>query len=124
MEAFRIKIKGIVQGVGFRPFVFNLARRCGLEGWVRNTSSGLEIEVQGGQGPITSFLNTLKSTPPPLAKIKDLQIEKVAPSAQEGFVIRKSLPQIDAFQPLSPDISTCQECLSELFDPQANFQAS
>jgi len=116
VQAFHIEIIGIVQGVGFRPRVYNLAREFALQGWVRNTSHGLEIEVQGSRQALESFVSGLKSNPPSQASIQDIRINKITPIPAKGFLIRESHSLENTFQPLSPDIATCRECLSELND--------
>ena len=75
----KIFVKGIVQGVGFRPFVYTLATQLGLFGWVRNTSSGVEIELNGEEQLISQFLERLSSNPPPLARIDLIENQVVAP---------------------------------------------
>ncbi len=125
--ARRIRVTGIVQGVGFRPFVYGLAQRCGLSGWVLNDTSGVEIEVFGLELSIEAFLAGLKAETPPLAVIDSIQVEAVPwPAARDtgsdqdasGFVIRASLARPQAFVPVSPDIGICNDCLHELFDAQ------
>lgn len=113
-----IHISGIVQGVGFRPFVFNLALRMGLAGWVRNTSAGVDVEVDGLQEELESFVRALREEAPPLAKIDELTASYGPSNGFESFEIRESAALPDAFQPISPDIAICEDCLHELFDPQ------
>lgn len=117
-NAKRIEITGVVQGVGFRPFVYNLAIGHGLRGWVRNTSAGVEIEVEGSGHALDAFVHALTSQAPPRAHIETISITEVSPNGHESFVILPSLPQADAYQLVSPDIATCTDCLRELFDPQ------
>jgi hydrogenase maturation protein HypF len=112
-----IKITGIVQGVGFRPFVHNLAQTLNLQGWVRNTSSGVFIEVDGDATNLELFINTLKESPPPLARIDTIHAGNRDPNGFSSFEIQHSEEQAGAFQPISPDISICNDCLKELFDP-------
>ncbi len=114
----RIHITGIVQGVGFRPFVYNLAENLGLKGWVKNTSAGVVIEIEGESKLINSFLVSLKNDIPVLARIDTL---KTQPKPLEGFTsfqIIASETITSAFQPISPDISICSDCLEELLDPK------
>ncbi len=117
MIGTRIHITGIVQGVGFRPFVFNLAVQKGLTGWVCNTSAGVDIEVSGEPGNIDLFVTSLKSEAPPLSRIDSLDVHQVPYQAYDSFEIIKSKAVVDAFQPISPDIGICPDCLRELFDP-------
>jgi hydrogenase maturation protein HypF len=117
VPATAIHITGVVQGVGFRPFVYRLAREHGLAGWVRNTSSGVDIEAEGPAEALASFLEALRAEAPPLAHIDRLLASDIPPSGHEGFAILHSQPQAGAFQPISPDIALCADCRRELFDP-------
>ncbi|RJQ55588.1 MAG: carbamoyltransferase HypF [Actinobacteria bacterium] len=112
-----ILVKGIVQGVGFRPFIYNLARSAGLAGWVLNSSEGVHIEVQGPRGAIEQFTRDIREKAPAMARIESLQTEELSSEAIDGFVIRRSEEQEGAYQLVSPDISICEDCLGELFDP-------
>ncbi len=114
----RLTVTGIVQGVGFRPFVYGLATRLGLGGWVRNTSSGVTIEVEGAPEQVNEFQVALRRDAPPLALIERVAADRLPPDGSTGFDIRESQPEPGAFQPISPDISICPDCLRELFDPQ------
>ncbi len=116
--AKHIEITGIVQGVGFRPFVYNLAVMHGLCGWVRNTSAGVEIEVEGAAETVAVFVNQLTAQAPPLARIESISITDIPPNDYSEFVILESQPLPGAYQLVSPDIATCTDCLRELFDPQ------
>ncbi len=118
LRGARIHITGIVQGVGFRPFVYALARRHALMGWVRNTSAGVEIEVDGTPQAIEAFVLALREQAPPLAQIDDLRVEQGAPNGFTDFEIVASQALAQAFQPVSPDVSLCEDCLRELLDPQ------
>lgn len=113
----RIHITGIVQGVGFRPFVYALAKRLALTGWVRNTSAGVDIEVDGTPQALEEFTRALKVEAPPLARIDEFNVDYQAPNGFSTFQIGHSQPIPDAFQPISPDVSICQDCLNELYDP-------
>jgi hydrogenase maturation protein HypF len=113
----RIHIDGIVQGVGFRPFVYGLATRLGLNGWVRNTSAGVDIAVDGPQQILETFARLLQEEAPPLARIDALQVTWQPPDGFAGFEIVHSQVVEAAFQPVSPDVSICADCLHELFDP-------
>jgi hydrogenase maturation protein HypF len=112
-----IHITGIVQGVGFRPFVFNLARKHNLQGYVLNNSSGVFIEVEGHPESIHAFVDTVEHNPPPLAVIFEMNCRAAAPAGYTDFEIRKSASEADRFVPISPEIATCGECLAEIFDP-------
>jgi len=114
-----IKVKGIVQGVGFRPFVYNLAQRYELKGWVLNSSEGVTIEVEGEEASLRKFIIDIKASPPPLAAVEQIEVQdNLAPKGHTNFEIRESLDQPGKFVPVSPDISICEDCLHELFDPR------
>jgi len=110
-----IHVSGIVQGVGFRPFIYNLAHRLQLTGWVRNTSGGVEIEIDGQPESLAAFFDALKNEQPPLAHIDDIQISDRQPNGFSSFEIIPSEPISGAFQPISPDVSICPDCSHELF---------
>lgn len=118
LEGARIHITGIVQGVGFRPFVYGLAGRFGLKGWVQNTSAGVDIEIDGSPDTIQSFTLALTEQAPSLAQIDSLDVQIQSPQGFSDFEIVHSQPIPNAFQPISPDVSICPDCLRELFDPQ------
>ena len=113
----RIRVRGIVQGVGFRPFVYALAVNHHLNGWVRNTSSGVEIEISGAPANLQAFCHKLQNNPPPLARIDEILTESMPPNREIGFTILDSQPQPGEFIPISPDMATCADCRRELFDP-------
>jgi hydrogenase maturation protein HypF len=115
--ALRIIIKGIVQGVGFRPFIYNLAQKYHLNGWVRNTSSGVEIEISGSKTHIELFLTEVNQDSPPLSRIDSVDIKDIGIIDSLDFKILTSQPNPDEFMPISPDTSICQDCYKELFDP-------
>ena len=114
----RISVRGVVQGVGFRPFIYTLANRHGLTGWVRNTSSGVEIEVNGPQNELEGFVQTIQDNPPPLARIDQLETVSTKPNHYPAFEILISQADPSQFIPISPDISTCADCLNEFMNPQ------
>ena len=111
----RIKIKGIVQGVGFRPFVYRLANDLDLKGFVRNTTDGIDIEVEGVTNNITQFIKRLKEEKPKAARIDDLLTEDLVLNAFKKFVIKESKIS-KGFTQISPDIATCEDCLIELYN--------
>ena len=113
-----IHITGIVQGVGFRPFVYSLAKRFALTGWVRNTSAGVDIEVDGTKSALDDLLQALKNELPPLARMDELQVTWRDTNGFTTFEIVHSEAVAGAFQPISPDVSLCPDCLRELFDPK------
>ncbi|MBF8256074.1 MAG: hypF [Anaerolineales bacterium] len=113
----RLRVRGLVQGVGFRPFIYNLALRLELDGWVRNTSSGVEIEVSGPASALEDFRDRLGRETPPLARIDQIEVEPCHVAEAEGFRILPSLADADGFQLVPADVATCPACLSEIFDP-------
>jgi hydrogenase maturation protein HypF len=117
LRGANIHVTGIVQGVGFRPFVYGLAVHMGLSGWVRNTSGGVNIQLDGTSDALDAFVNSLKSELPPLARIDTLDVSFDAPHGFVGFEIVHSEAVAGAFQPISPDMSICPDCLQELLDP-------
>jgi hydrogenase maturation protein HypF len=117
LSGAHIHISGIVQGVGFRPFVYALALRMGLNGWVRNTSAGVEIEVDGSQQQLDAFIAALRAEAPPLSHIDSLEAQFSPPNGFTAFEIVHSRAVEAAFQPISPDVCICPDCLRELFDP-------
>jgi hydrogenase maturation protein HypF len=117
MERIRVHITGVVQGVGFRPFVFGLADRQGLTGWVRNTSAGVDIEADGEREKLEAFARALRDEAPPLARIDSLDAAFLPPAGFRQFEIVHSEAVDGAFQPISPDVAICADCLRELFDP-------
>jgi hydrogenase maturation protein HypF len=117
LQAGRIHITGIVQGVGFRPFVYSLAVRLGLNGWVRNTSAGVDIEVEGEQAVLENFVDALRAEAPPLSVIEELTFEPLPVNGFTSFEIVHSQPVEGAFQPISPDICICTDCLREMRTP-------
>jgi hydrogenase maturation protein HypF len=117
LSGMRIHITGIVQGVGFRPFVYGLATRLGLAGWVRNTSAGVDIEVDGTQASLSDFISALKLEAPPLSRIDSLEAASIPANGYKTFDIAQSELIDGAFQPISPDVCTCDDCLHEMLDP-------
>jgi hydrogenase maturation protein HypF len=117
MHGAAIHISGIVQGVGFRPFVYNLASRYQLAGWVRNTSAGVDIAVDGAQDALEAFVRELRDEAPPLARIDDFSAFYGPANGFSTFEILHSEAIPEAFQPISPDVAICDDCLRELFDP-------
>jgi hydrogenase maturation protein HypF len=115
--AKRLKVNGIVQGVGFRPFVFQLAEKYGLKGEVANTSSGVSIHVEGLAAHVGSFEADLATKAPPLAYIVDIASQPATVNQHPGFAIVKSQGQSERSTLISPDVSVCDDCLAELLDP-------
>ena len=115
--ALRVSVRGVVQGVGFRPFVHRLAQRLGLWGWVRNASGDVQIHIEGAQDQVEEFVHALRSEAPPLARIDDLFSEPCAPADVHTFTILESTAHAAQRQPVSPDVALCAACEAELFDP-------
>ncbi len=118
LSAWRIEIRGVVQGVGFRPFVYRLAHEHGILGWVCNTTWGVEMEVEGDPASLERFVADLEAEAPPISRIESLSVQEIPRHGFEDFRIRGSEAQRGAYQLISPDIATCDDCLEELFDPQ------
>ncbi len=116
-QGIHIHITGIVQGVGFRPFVYGLAKNLDLMGWVRNTSAGVDIEVEGKLDVLNEFLRALKEDCPPLARIDSIETVSCPPNGFSAFEIVHSEPIPGAFIPISPDVSICEDCYREMLDP-------
>ncbi|MFZ2391887.1 acylphosphatase, partial [Rhodoferax sp.] len=117
----QIRVTGIVQGVGFRPFVWRLAQQLGLTGWVRNDAQGVEILAQGGQGgqsALSEMLVRLRTDAPPLARVDSVQAQDLAAEPFAAFSIIASQSG-QAATAIGPDVAVCDECLAELFDPSS-----
>ena len=103
--------------MGFRPFVYSLANRLGLTGWVRNTSAGVEVEVDGPPEILQAFAEAIREEAPPLARIDALSVAYGPASGFAGFEIRGSEDIPEAFQPVSPDVALCEDCRREMLEP-------
>ncbi|MCX6646867.1 MAG: acylphosphatase [bacterium] len=121
MYRLHVQIKGVVQGVGFRPFVHSLATKFGLPGWVVNDSRGVELEVDGSMERIGQFLESLKNETPPLAQIVKIEseISDIRDDDVYGsFEIRASKEIGGERVLISPDVAVCADCLREMYDPR------
>jgi hydrogenase maturation protein HypF len=118
LERRRIVIQGIVQGVGFRPFVYGQALQWGLVGFVLNDSGGVTIEVEGTSESLEGFQEALHKKVPPLARIDTSYAESIAPRYDSNFTIALSQAGTERQALISPDTATCNDCLQELFDPE------
>lgn len=117
LERRRIRVRGVVQGVGFRPFVFRLAQELELAGWVRNDGGGVEIEAQGLPGNLSALVARIHGEAPPLARIDVLEAELCAPDPDDhGFTISASGAG-EVTTAIGHDTAVCDDCLAELFDP-------
>ena len=113
----RLTVEGVVQGVGFRPFVYGLARKGNLAGFVGNDSRGVFIEIEGPAASLDAFREALTTSPPPLATIESVALEEMAITGEESFRIVHSEAQASENTLVSPDICICDDCYKELFDP-------
>ncbi|MGR8920159.1 MAG: acylphosphatase, partial [Gammaproteobacteria bacterium] len=111
-----VRVYGLVQGVGFRPFVHGLARGLGLTGWVRNDGRGVHIQVQGVDGSLRRFLDGVQRGPSPLALVERIEVDAIGPCAETGFDILDSERGRAPAAAIGPDTAVCQACLDELFD--------
>ena len=117
IERRRIVVQGIVQGVGFRPFVYTQALRCGLGGFVLNDSAGVTIEIEGEPAALAAFEHALREQAPPLARIDSIVAEVLPPCGETVFLIRHSRSSAERRALVAQDAATCDDCLRELFDP-------
>lgn len=120
MERRRVAVEGVVQGVGFRPFVYRLATELGLAGWVQNTNEGVMLEVEGQASALNHFVGRLDREKPSLCHMVDVVVTRLDPlgaaARGDAFAIRPS-GQGNRRVAVLPDVATCPECLRELFDP-------
>ena len=116
-HAYSIHVRGVVQGVGFRPFVYRLACANNLRGWVLNAEQGVEIHLEGNGDVLQSFLQEMKSHAPQAAQISDVGVASAEPVGSTEFVIRESAARHRPTVRISPDLPVCEQCLQELFDP-------
>jgi hydrogenase maturation protein HypF len=113
-KRMRFEVRGIVQGVGFRPFVYNLARSSDLGwGYVLNSSAGVILEVEGSEENLASFQQRLRTELPPLAQIDELTVREVNSRGDHEFCIQHSVSAADEFALVSPDVATCNECCAD-----------
>ncbi len=124
VKSVLVKIKGVVQGVGFRPYVYNLCNSLNLFGWVNNDEEGVNIALEAKESLINEFLNTLKNSPPPLAKIDSIKILTKEFENFRTFKIRQSENNFNKSTIISPDMSICQDCINDINDktnPRYNY---
>ncbi|HEU0273169.1 MAG TPA: carbamoyltransferase HypF [Candidatus Udaeobacter sp.] len=115
-ERLKVVVRGAVQGVGFRPFVFRIASELGLKGWVSNSSQGVFIELEGPRAALNDFLTRLRKEKPPRAIVQSLESSFLDPIGYRRFEIRESEISGDKSALILPDIATCGDCLGEIFD--------
>ncbi|HET7294438.1 MAG TPA: carbamoyltransferase HypF [Vicinamibacteria bacterium] len=118
IEGRRIEVRGTVQGVGFRPWVYRLARATGISGRVRNDARGVTIEAFGSAEALEGFVARLTEAPPPAASIRELETAVIAPERAADFVIVESLSQGERRVSAPPDLATCPDCRREILDPR------
>lgn len=119
IEALELKVEGIVQGVGFRPFVYRLAKKNLITGWVMNAVDGVHIHAEGESKLLDEFVLEISENAPAAAQVKRIDIKEVPLESFVTFEIRQSdQEQAQESTLVSPDLATCDECVSELFDPQ------
>ncbi|MDQ3608804.1 MAG: acylphosphatase, partial [Actinomycetota bacterium] len=115
-----VRVEGVVQGVGFRPFVFRLAHELGVAGWVRNDEHGVLAEVEGPADAVEAFVTRLRADAPPLAEVGRVACQERAVRDETGFAIVASVvadPGALPSAPITADSATCADCLAELSDP-------
>ena len=118
MKAARsVQVRGVVQGVGFRPFVFRLAHANKLTGWVLNEERGVDIHLEGAEPNLDAFLLELRTQTPPGARITSIAVQSSEPAGLNEFRIRESRSNARPTVRISPDLPVCEQCLGELFDP-------
>jgi len=123
MVSVRIEVKGIVQGVGFRPFIYNLALKYKIKGWVNNDDKGVNISLQCSQEILEQFLYELKNNAPVLSKIDSLDIQdEKDKTIYDSFEIIQSQNSNNKSTIISPDIAVCDDCINDINDP-TNFRA-
>jgi hydrogenase maturation protein HypF len=116
-SACSVRVRGVVQGVGFRPFVFRLAREHTLAGWVVNREDGVEIHVEGPDPALERFLRDLSDRPPSAAHVTGIEIRQDEPAHLPDFQIRESPRLGSPTTRIAPDLAVCEACVRELFDP-------
>lgn len=117
MRAANLHVTGVVQGVGFRPFVFNLAARLGVTGWVKNTTDGVYAHAEGSPESVAAFAEAIRSEAPPMAVVAGVTVTEVEPEGYAEFVIVASETVAGAMTLVSPDVATCEDCLEDLRTP-------
>jgi hydrogenase maturation protein HypF len=116
-SACSIRVRGVVQGVGFRPFVYRLACANTLSGWVLNAEEGVEIHLEGAATGLAAFVRELKTQPPPAANVAEVDVQPAELQGLHDFRIRESHRRLRPTVRISPDLPVCGDCLRELFDP-------
>jgi len=117
LSRIRIFLNGVVQGVGFRPFIYRCAKERGFAGFVENISDGVIIEVQGNRHDLNDFVKSILASHPSSARISDIRTKEISLADDADFVIKKSRESHSKGPLFPPDFSVCDDCLKELFDP-------
>ena len=115
--AVRVVVRGAVQGTGFRPFVYRLARGLGLTGSIRNTPFGVVIHAEGGAAALAEFRRRLPAEAPPAAMLRGVEVEAAELAGDRDFTIGDSDTTGELSVAVLPDLATCPDCVRELFDP-------
>jgi hydrogenase maturation protein HypF len=116
---FIVRIRGLVHGVGFRPFVYRVANEFGVRGWVANDGEGVVIEVEGSEDDVRKFLNAIGKKKPPLSQITNISVARAAFVGYQAFQIKPSTEAEEIRVMVLPDLATCAECMREVRDPKA-----
>ncbi|MFN4112055.1 MAG: carbamoyltransferase HypF, partial [Ignavibacteria bacterium] len=117
IERLKITIRGAVQGVGFRPFIFRLANELNLKGYVHNSSKGVFIEAEGELNKLKEFIIRIDKEKPSISIIQSFEYSYLDPIGYDEFIIKQSEKENEITTLILPDIATCEDCLRELFDP-------
>jgi hydrogenase maturation protein HypF len=120
----RVRVEGVVQGVGFRPYVYRLARELAVGGWVRNDDRGVLLEAEGETAAVEAFLARLPAEAPPLASVADVRAQPLPVTGERGFAIVESAVDGAPAALVAPDTATCGDCLRELFDRRTAASAT
>lgn len=116
IKRYSIEVKGLSEGVGFRPFVYRVCKQLGLSGWVRNDSSGVYIQVEGTKDKIDAFINIILTSPPRASEIYSIKAQEIEVLGESEFNILPSTQGVQKLPIIPPDISVCEDCRRELFD--------
>ncbi|MDI6655485.1 MAG: acylphosphatase, partial [Candidatus Hydrothermarchaeota archaeon] len=117
---YKIIVKGIVQGVGFRPFVYRAAKKSNLQGYVRNAANSVEILIDGKKQNIKRFLKMLKNEHPPLAEIFSIDAKQAESQERyDDFYVLKSESRGETDSVIPPDVCVCEKCRREIFDKRS-----
>lgn len=117
ISRLRLRVSGRVQGVGFRPFIYRLATELNLTGWVRNSPSGVEVELEGSEDGLQEFTDRLPREKPILSNIDEMELTRHKLVGYSEFIVRESINSGNIEAVILPDIATCEECRQDIFDP-------